>query len=85
MPSRDGVLLTEIEHPLLILVSDNWGIGRNIARTEVDSSRRSAWAFTRLSNIGYPQYLRNVDEVNCPRFLCIYQQYNPFNERTLFT
>jgi len=55
-----------------ILVSDNWGIERNIARTEVDSSRWKAWAFTRLSNIGYPQYLRNVDEVNCPRFLFVH-------------
>ena len=55
-----------------ILVSDNWGIGRNIARAKVDCSRRLAWAFTRLSNIGYPQYLRNVDEVNCPRFIFVY-------------
>ncbi len=30
----------------------------NQSRTEVDSSRRSAWAFTRLRLIGYPQYLR---------------------------
>ena len=52
-----------------ILVSDNWGIERKVARTKVDSSRRKAWAFTRLSYKGYPQYLRNVDEVNCPRFL----------------
>jgi len=34
----------------------------------MSSSRCPAWAFTRLSNIGYPQYLRNVDEVICPRF-----------------
>ena len=27
------------------------------SRTEVDSSRRLAWAFTRLRLIGYPQYL----------------------------
>ena len=40
-------------------------------RIEVDSSRRSAWAFTRLRHTGYPQYLWNVDEVNCPRFLCV--------------
>ena len=55
-----------------ILVSDNWGIERKTARTEVDSSRRKAWAFTRLSSLGYPQYLRNVDEVNCPRFLFVH-------------
>ena len=54
-----------------ILVSDNWGIERKTARTEVDSSRQKAWAFTRLSSLGYPQYLRNVDEVNCPRFLFV--------------
>ena len=30
---------------------------KKTARTEVDSSRRLAWAFTRLSSLGYPQYL----------------------------
>ena len=40
-------------------------------RTEVDSSRRSAWAFTRLRLIGYPQYLRNVSEVIAHVFVCI--------------
>ena len=63
------------ERPLLILVSDNWGIERNQSRTEVDSSRRSAWAFTRLRLIGYPQYLRNVSEVDCSRFyFCIFMK-----------
>jgi len=40
----------------------------SLSRTEVDSSRRLAWAFTRLRQAGYPQYLRDVDEVICPRF-----------------
>lgn len=30
----------------------------NQSRTEVDSSRRLAWAFARLRLIGYPQYRR---------------------------
>jgi len=30
------------------LLFDNWGIRQQSPRTEVDSSRRSAWAFTRL-------------------------------------
>ena len=55
-----------------ILVSDNWGIERNIARTEVDSSRWKAWAFTRLSYKGYPNTPKDVDEENCPRFLCVF-------------
>ncbi len=57
-----------------ILVSDNWGIERKHSRTEVDSSRQKAWAFTRLGMLGYPQYLRDVDEVNCPRFLFVHFQ-----------
>ena len=48
----------------------------SLSRTEVDSSRRLAWAFTRLRQTGYPQYLRDVDEVICPRFsfLSLYKQ-----------
>ena len=30
-----------------------------------------AWTFTRLGMLGYPQYLGNVDEVTCPRFLFV--------------
>ena len=44
----------------------------SLSRTEVDCSRRLAWAFTRLGQTGYPQYLRDVDEVNCPRFIFVY-------------
>ena len=43
-----------------------------LSRTEVDSSRRSAWAFTRLDNKVFPNTSENVDEVNCPRFLSYY-------------
>lgn len=43
----------------------------SLSRTEVDSSRCSAWTFTRLRQTGYPQYLRDVDEVICPRFLFV--------------
>jgi len=58
--------------PLLILVLENRQIIKDIARTEVDSSRRKAWAFTRLSNIGVCRYLKNVSEVICSRFsVCI--------------
>ncbi len=53
----------------MILVSDNWGIERDQSRTKVDGSRQTAWAFTRLRLIGFPQYLRNVSEVTCSRFL----------------
>ena len=56
------------EHPLLDSCLLTIGELKDIARTKVDSSRRQAWAFTRLSNIGYPQYLRDIDEVNRPRF-----------------
>jgi len=38
-------------------------------RTEVDSSRRSAWAFTRLRQIGYPQYLRRRRRCKVSTFL----------------
>ena len=30
-----------------------------------------AWAFTRISGLGVWRYLKNVDEVNCPRFLFV--------------
>ena len=33
-----------------------------------------AWAFTRLRLQGVCRYLRNVDEVNCPRFIFVYLQ-----------
>ena len=45
-------------------------------RTEVDSSRLSAWAFTRLRHKGYPQYLWNVSEVDCSRFSFSYTNDN---------
>ena len=35
-----------------------------------------AWAFTRLDSLGYPQYLRNVSEVNCSRFFIIYFHFD---------
>ena len=44
----------------------------NQSRTEVDSSRRSAWAFTRLRLIGYPQYLRMRRRSNLSTFFCVY-------------
>ena len=40
----------------------------NQSRTEVDSSRRSAWAFTRLRLKGYPQYLRMRRRSNLSTF-----------------
>ena len=54
-----------------------------LSRTEVDSSRRSAWAFTRLRQTGYPQYLRIRKRSELLTFLFtqyerqskIYQQY----------
>ena len=42
----------------LILVIWKSAIERYVARTEVDSSRRQAWAFARLSYIGVCRYLR---------------------------
>ncbi len=48
----------------------------SLSRTEVDSSRCSAWTFTRLRQTGYPQYLRDVDEVICPRFLFVFSKWN---------
>ena len=41
------------------------------SRTKVDSSRRQAWAFTRLGLFGVWRRLGDVDEVNCPRFCSI--------------
>ena len=55
----------------------------SLSRTEVGCSRRSAWAFTRLRQTGYPQYLRDVDEVNCPRFLFLCIQTNNINLKRL--
>ena len=42
-----------------------------LSRTEVDSSRRLAWAFTRLIRIGFPNTSEGVSEVDCSRFLSI--------------
>lgn len=33
-----------------------------------------AWAFTRLRLLGVCRYLGSVDEVTCPRFLCVFKQ-----------
>ena len=65
------------ERPLLILVLENrQNFQERCTRTKVDSSRRSAWTFTRLSTLGVCRYLENVDEVNCPRFLFVRNQCN---------
>jgi len=40
-------------------------------KTKVNGSRRSAWAFTRLSGDGVWRYLEYVDEVISPRFLFV--------------
>ena len=39
------------------------------SRTKVDSSRRKAWAFTRLRMLGYPQYLRIRRRSNLSTFI----------------
>ena len=63
-----------------ILVSDNWGIERQHSRTKVDSSRQKAWAFTRLGMLGYPQYLRDVDESKLSTFsFCAFSNNNSIN------
>ena len=35
-----------------------------------------AWAFTRLSSWAFGDASNDVDDVNCPRFLCIIRNYN---------
>jgi len=41
-------------------------------RTEVDSSRLMAWAFTRLRHTGYPQYLGRRRRSNESTFFFVY-------------
>lgn len=51
----------------------------NQSRTEVDSSRRSAWAFARLRLIGYPQYLRMRRRCKLSTFSFVYYQIKDNN------
>lgn len=48
----------------------------NIARTEVGSSCRLAWAFTRLSNIGHPQCLEQRKRSKLLTFFLFYRDYD---------
>ena len=52
---------------------------KNVSRTEVDGSRRKAWAFTRLSIICVWRRFENVDEVTSPRSFFVLNRNNNHN------
>ena len=63
----------------LILVIWKSAIERYVARTEVDSSRRQAWAFARLSYIGVCRYLRLRRRCELSTFLFFKFKYKAYN------